>query len=381
MMNRIVGHTTALLRGLGAGTGGDNDDDNNNSGCGARDNADDHEDEHEDKQRTKPENGDNKVMIPRKYLQVTPSRPCSSGTFVITCNDLKEACLWDAFSQDLLWNSSPVEDFVTAYSPASNKLAMRERKRDGGRYNIVYDLHTGAAFQLPRNDFQTPEFTIGLFMNNAGTRLIACHQYVMCVWDLETGVNVYVIPHTTCTLCFTGDDTRILCANGSYTANDIIYVLDAETGFELSTMAVSIAPEGQIIAGSNGQLCGTFSAHHFDVWNINTGECMLRRNTERISHLLFVRNDTSIISFVGYKCYCWDITTNSLIFQIVFPQYVSPIAYCGFSSEKSSFYVLGYANTLVYEYDASSGEEMNHSSKCFVSPEGFYVAQSAVVLL
>jgi hypothetical protein len=225
------------------------------------------------------------------------ARPCTSVPLMIK-EDMPQGSysfrIWDAMTNELLWEDlNPLSKF-SCYSPDINKLYFIPCQPN--RLLSIFDLNTGETSSLVVGRAARTCFKI--VVGRSGMRVgvvvmdedrgtpIYTHDLEM--WETHSGNKLFVVYDISVTcLCFSGNEAHIINLNN----NSAVDIYDSGNGCKLRTVSHVFEDTS---AGLVASLDGTMGAAYgkfgqgIRVWDIETGEIILRRQ-EKVSACCFWR--------------------------------------------------------------------------------------------
>jgi hypothetical protein len=318
------------------------------------------------------ESNSTKTDVVRPTTRV--ARPCTSVPLMIK-EDMPQGSysfrIWDAMTNELLWEDlNPLSKF-SCYSPDINKLYFIPCQPN--RLLSIFDLNTGETSSLVVGRAARTCFKI--VVGRSGMRVgvvvmdedrgtpIYTHDLEM--WETHSGNKLFVVYDISVTcLCFSGNEAHIINLNN----NSAVDIYDSGNGCKLRTVSHVFEDTS---AGLVASLDGTMGAAYgkfgqgIRVWDIETGEIILRRQ-EKVGACCFGVDDTSVICFHEGQLTAWRIADNSVIFErfwfcdggsIVF----SPSSLMIYCLQRT--FLNGRSTNIVVQCGALDGEEIAVSGK------------------
>jgi WD40 repeat protein len=322
---------------------------------------------------------ESKFAIPPQLSFGRMARTCTSVPLVIK-EDSPEGDvsvrIWDAMTNELLWEgSNPLSRFA-CYCPDSKKVYFTPCRSN--RSLTVFDVNTGEAKSLfvalaTRRCCEAfvsrSGMRIGVIVRDStGPRIGRLGfdndgAYDLEIWDAQTGDKLFTVYDTvydaTSRFCFSGDDTHFITINENH--NNIMHIYDSGTGSKLH--AVSSAFDGTpagMVASLNGTMCAVYGVfgQGICIWGVQTGTLILRK-PEKVTSCCFGVDDTSMICFHLDRLTAWRIEDNSVMFERF-----AHGGYIVFSAASHMIYCLRQtwtrdgATNIVYQFNAVDGDEV-----------------------
>jgi hypothetical protein len=258
-----------------------------------------------------------------------PAHQCMSGIYLLTVRKHRlledNVELWDAMTNDLLWQRKYCELCDRTYSPVSNKLVIAIIS-GGDNVGIVWDLTIGVITDAIR--FTTKNLRkVSCMLSNSGTMLVAHGNTENCenfckIWDLDSGSmsfstklleNPYVL--------FTGDDKLLI--TGQYKSNGAMretatlhYV---SSGYSWPSFRYDRQEISGVVTSMNGKLCALHGSQGLRVVTFNTRKATeLFTTAQEVVDCCFGVDDNYIVGFTPMSYLtAWDIVNGTVTFTVL----------------------------------------------------------------
>jgi hypothetical protein len=280
----------------------------------------------------------------------------------------------------------------SVYCPSSNKLVTI--RTHVGAVAKVRNLNTGYVDRISfsTNGRRFCSYSDHCIINHTGTRIAVVMRSVLEIWNLEANCKLAAVaPVAQGSICFTGDDTRLLEMPGHE-----VVVRDSENGNKLAVLEVGCIrgyAARKIVSCTDGNLCAVFG-EGVGVWDIKSGN-ELFRDSRYVQSCRFGVDDSCIVCgghFGGnYQFIAWKIADNSVLFQTHIPCDNSARLEIVFSSERQAYlfairrfdYARQQYRSEIREYDALTGKEIATYDKAIIGADEctLYASSAAVILM
>jgi hypothetical protein len=337
-----------------------------------------------------------KAKRARKQVKETCiALPCSSGVYALSSTKtgrVRSFKLYDAVTDDLLWEDQCSVVRSSVYCPSSNKLITI--RTHVGAVAKVRNLNTGYVDRISfsTNGRRFCSYSDHCIINHTGTRIAVVMRSVLEIWNLETNCKLAAVARVAHeSICFTGDDTRLCGMTGRQ-----VVVRDSENGNQLVILEVGCIGGNvarKLVSGTVGSLCAVYG-DGVGVWDIKSGD-ELFKDSRYVQSCRFGVDDSCIVCgghFGGnYQFIAWKIADSSVLFQTHIPYNHSAPLEIVFSGARQTYlfatrqFDIGRQqyHTEIQEYDALTGKEIATYDKSNIGADEcrLYATSATVILM